>query len=305
MEKKLNVGEKLVGILNSSLSIGLILYSNFFKPKFVKLSIIIAIVVISVTIIYLVIRVVKQSSTIRELDEKVRKSESLMSAQQERISLIEKYLNVPFFKKWNLLYSFMWRTHQNILRNNVELEEINIKRHLHGEGDIKDNSASYTFVGKYLGSADYFIFCVAGLDGTTIDDINFTAYDQRNNCTLEFSLAPNTPDGNMKYIYIYHKIQKQKGDLFNIKLSWDWPRTTYAKSDYFAVPNIYGLSTKRIITEFVEADDMHVNLVETYKFGLNDENPVFIKHIYKDVNGKYIHIIEDPEQDADYITYFE
>ena len=96
-----------------------------------------------------------------------------------------------------------------------------------------------------------------------------------------------------------------KGDIFKIELSWQWPKTAFIKSDYFSIPNIYSSETKRLILDLYPTTDMNLTTVETYKFGLSDKDPVKINHIYKNEEGFYHTIIDNPEKDADYITYYE
>ena len=93
-------------------------------------------------------------------------------------------------------------------------------------------------------------------------------------------------------------------DGFKIELSWQWPKTAVAKSDYFSIPNIYSITTNRIILDLFPTPDMNLSSVETYKFGLSDIDPVLIELVYKNGDGFYRSVIDNPEKDADYITYY-
>lgn len=241
----------------------------------------------------------------------VRRKNSVISEQNARIVHLEEDNNMPYFKDWYLVYTYMWRKKRDWLHNKIIIDELIISRKLHGIGDLKNNSATYTFKGTYQGSSDYFSFCIAGLlEGSTkFKDINFTAFDAITREPLYVILSPDTFDGNMKYIQIFFRQTKVPGDYIEIILSWDWPRTTHAKSDYFVVPNVYGIETKKIVTEFVPTSDMHITSVEAYIYNEDcaklKKPPQLIADIYADCNNHYNYTFDNLEQNADYIISFE
>ena len=124
------------------------------------------------------------------------------------------------------------------------------------------------------------------------------------NQELEYSVLRYTQDLNIKYLEIFFRKQMSPKDGFKIELSWQWPKTAVAKSDYFSIPNIYSITTNRIILDLFPTPDMNLSSVETYKFGLSDIDPVLIEHVYKNGDGFYRSVIDNPEKDADYITYY-
>lgn len=283
--EKLTITEKLLSIITMLISVFGTSLTKFYMPDKFLICLIVTIIICLIILVYLIVKVIKQKKYLNKL-------------------------NVPFFRDWYLQYTMIWRKYSEFLHNNVLLDEVRIVRVLHGGDEYyKDNSPKYTFKGKYEGTANYFVFCIAGLgdDCTTLSDINFKAFDKRNYIELQYSLASDIPDNIVKFVRISFVEEKQKGDFFDIELSWTWPRTMFAKKDYFAFPNIYGNKTKKLILEFKCADDMEIECVETHKLGLNDAEVSFLKRLYSndDLGRIYIHEINNPEQGADYITYYE
>ena len=280
--------DAILSIIVSLVTIGTAGWSRICMPSKHFLFLILAIVVSAGTIVYLIVKVVKL---------------------KKEMSTINQCQAVPYFKSWYLMYTLLWRKHRNLLHNNVIFDEIHIKRYLHG-GDEKhkDNTATYRFKGKYKGNASCFLFCIGGLDGNdiTLEKVNFHAYDKRTDQELPVSLDDNIPDGMTKFVRVSYIGEKLQGDYFDLELSWTWPKTMYANADYFVFPNCYGNQTKKLTLEFSRSEDMNLKFVGTYKLGLKDENPVFIKQLNGvDSDMTYIHEIDNPEQDADYITYYD
>lgn len=309
---KLNLGEKILSMVNSGLGILVVLLTNFFKPEWFNYALIFAIILIAVTIIGLAIKIAIQSKKIHNQEEKIqnlennqRLIEQNLSQKEERIALLERLMNVPFFKKWNLLYTFMWRSAISFLNNPVILFEIHVTRRLVGAGKYKDNKVTYTFSGEIIEKTKSFSFCIAGAGNIVLDKIHFNVIDLTHNQKLEYGILKNSQDSDIKYVEIYFREPKVVGDIFNIELKWEWPKTAFSKSDYFSIPNIYSVSTKRIVLDLYPAVDMRLSTVETYKFGLNDAEPMKIEYLYKNEEGLYRSIIDNPEKNADYITYYE
>lgn len=281
--------DTILSIIFSLISIGTAGWSRICMPSWHFLFMILAIVVSVGTIIFLIVRVVKL---------------------KKEMATINQCQSVPYFKSWYLMYTLLWRKHRNLLHNNIDFDEIYIKRNLHG-GDEKhkDNTAIYRFKGRCKSDANYFFFCIGGLDGNdiTLEKINFQAYDKRTNEALPVCLDDNIPDGMTKFVRVsYNGNGKLQGDICDLELSWTWPKTMYANADYFVFPNCYGNQTKKLTLEFSRTEDMNLKFVGTYKLGLKDKNPVFIKQLNSaDSDMTYIHEIDNPEQDADYITYYE
>lgn len=200
----------------------------------------------------------------------------------------------------------MWRKAIKEIKNEVILNEIYIKRELFGPGKLKNNKILYRFKGECIGTMNKFTFCFAGLDSVSLNSLNLEVKDIRNNINLDFcEIKKKNYSENIKFIEIYFYNNKAKGDLFDIDITWIWPKTAYIKSDYFSVPNIYSITTKKIILELILSQDMNVKHVEIYKFGLDDCEPEKISHVYKKCDKQYLIEIENPELNADYITYYE
>jgi len=312
MVMKLSLGDKILSMVNSGLSIFAILFTNFFIPDLFNYAIIFAIVLIALTIILLAIKIATQSRKIHRQEEKIqtleenqRIIEQDLAKKDERIALLERLMNVPFFKKWNLLYTFMWRNAISLLNNPINLYEIHVTRRLVGNGKLKDNIVSYIFSGECTEKTKSFKFCIAGAGNVPLEKIQFHVKETTQNQDLEYTILKNSHDSNIKYVEIYFKESLLSGETFNIELNWQWPKTAFIKSDYFSIPNIYSKNTKRIILDLYPTTDMKLSSVETYKFGLYDSEPQQIDHIYLNKDGFYRSIIADPEKDADYITYYE
>lgn len=311
MAVKLNQGEKLLSMVSSGLSILAVLLTDLFKPELFNYALIFAIVLIALTIIVLAIKIYAQSRRIRVQEEKIqtledsqRLIEQELAKKEERIKLLEQLINVPFFQKWHLLYTFMWRNAISFLKNPVYLYEIHVTRKLVGTGKCKDNKVTYKFTGECVEKTNSFRFCIAGAGDIPLTKIGFSVKDLRINQALDYSVLKNSQDSIIKYVEIYFKEHKAVGDLFDIELNWMWPKTAFAKTDYFSIPNIYSDTTKRIVLDLYPTDDMKLTTVETYKFGMNDAEPKKIEHLYKNSEGGYRSIIDNPEKNADYITYY-
>lgn len=309
---KLSLGDKILSMVNSGLSIFVILFTNFFIPDLFNYAIIFAIVLVALTIILLAIKITIQSKKIHRQEEKIqtleenqRIIEQDLAKKNERIALLERLMNVPFFKKWNLLYTFMWRNAISFLNNPINLYEIHVTRRLVGNGKLKDNIVSYIFSGECVEKTKSFKFCIAGAGNVPLEKIQFHVRETTQNQELEYTILKNSHDSNIKYVEVYFRESLLSGETFNIELNWQWPKTAFIKSDYFSIPNIYSKNTKRIILDLYPTTDMKLSSVETYKFGLYDSEPQQIDHIYINKDGFYRSIIADPEKDADYITYYE
>ena len=312
MIMKLSRGDKILSIVNSGLSIFSIMFTNFFKPELFNYALIFAVVLISLTIIVLAVKITTQSkkihvqeNKIKNLEKQQRLFEENLSKKEKQIELLERLMNVPFFKKLNLLYTFMWRNAISFLNNSVILFKIHVTRQLVGTGKIKDNNVSYIFSGECIERIISFKFCIAGAGYVPLDKIHFHVIDLTKNLKLDYNVLRNTHDSEIKYVEIFFREPLLKGDFFNIELKWQWPKTAFVKSDYFSIPNIYSKTTKRIILDLYPTEDMKLSSVETYKFGLNDAEPKLIEHLYINNDGFYRSTIDNPEINADYITYYE
>lgn len=290
--------DKILSIVNSSIGIGSSTCAYIFQPKYFNFIVIVSITIMVITCIIILFRVYKQKVDIDTLKIKIKE-------QDEHIALLEKLMNVPFFKKWNLIYTFLWRSAKDRLKNNVILSEIYISRTLSGKGKIKDNNLIYRFTGELLDNTKLFRICIAGADNElTLDDINFRVRDIRRNELLSAQIEYSRRDNIVKDIVVFFKEEKKRGDFFELEFSWTWPRTAFLKSDYFSIPNIYSVDTKKIIMDFIPTDDMHLKKVEIWKFGLDDNEPEFISIVYPSDKG-YHYVVDNPELSADYITYYE
>jgi hypothetical protein len=312
MEIKLSLGEKILSMVNSGLGILVVVLTNLFKPELFSYALIFAIILIGLTIIGLAVKIASQSKKlhaqeemIQNLEDNQRIIELDLAKKEERIALLERLMNVPFFKKWNLLYTFMWRNAISFLNNPVNLFEIHVTRRLVGTGKLKDNNISYIFSGESVEKTKSFKFCIAGAGNVPLERIQFHVMDLTHHQELEYSILKNSQDSNIKYVEIHFREFLLSGDVFHIELNWQWPKTAFAKSDYFSIPNIYSKITKRIVLDLYPTADMRLTSVETYKFGIFDSEPQQVDHIYINKKGFYQSIIDNPEKDADYITYYE
>jgi len=312
MSIKLSVGDKILSMINSGLSILVIVTSHVFIPELFNYAIIFAIVLIALTIIGLAIKIAAQTKKINSQTEEIAKLQNdqksiqeELAQKDEHIALLEQLSNVPIFEKWNLIYTFMWRKAISFLHNPVYLYEVHVTRKLKGPGKLKDNLVTYMFYGECEDKVKSFKFCIAGLGNEPIDTIQFKVLDLSLNQELEYGILRNSSDSDIKYIEIFFKDPKEKGDVFKLELKWRWPKTAYINSDYFSIPNIYSNKTKRIILDLYPTDDMKLSSVDTYKIAIEDTKPIKIDHIYRNKEGYYHSIIDNPVANADYITYYE
>ena len=309
MEFKLNKWEKILSIIASALIIISTILS-FVIPKYSRILIIGIIIFGSLFLLLLIVVIIQsreiniQSRQITELKDKNRNIKTTLQSKNQRIVQLEQLINVPFFKKWHLLYTFMWRNAMPFLSNDIDMYEVSVIRKLTGKGRIKDNHISYVFYGECISNTKTFHFCVAGANNVALNRISFKARDVSSSTELEYKIINNTHDSIFKFIEIYFKREMTAGEMIRLEISWDWPKTAFGRTDYFSFPNIFSRCTKRIVLELFPTDDMHLSSVEIYKFGLSDKEPTLIEHTYND-NGCYRTIIDHPEQNADYITYYE
>ena len=312
MGMNIDKGDKILSIISSGLNIILVVGTIIFKPEWINYALFIAVILIALTIIFLSIKIAIQSKKIKIQNDKILDLENNrcfinqeLAKKEERISQLEQLMNVPFFQKWNLLYTFMWRNAIPFLKNPVYLDKIHVIRKLVGTGRIKDNIVSYKFSGESAGEIKSFLFCIAGAGNIPLKKIQFHVKDLTTNLDLEYSALKKTQDSNIKFIEIYFRDLLHTGNRFEIEISWKWPKTAFVESDYFSLPNIYSIKTKHIVIDLFPTEDMNLESVETYKFGLNDIEPKKIDHLYKNKDGFYRSIIDNPDKNADYITYYE
>nr|WP_195461825.1 hypothetical protein [Alistipes sp. D31t1_170403_E11] len=304
MSKISNV-DKILSIFNSALGIGSTTFVYIWKPEYFNFVLIAAISLIVLTILRITYVNYKQKRINNELTVRINYQDEKIKKQNEHIALLEKLINVPFFKKWNLIYTFLWRSSKDSLKNNVSILETHISRTLSGKGKIKDNNLVYRFTGEFLDKSKVFKICIAGIDhDLTLEDIEFTALDIRTNEVLFAQIEQNRRDNIVKDIVIFFKEEKKQGSLFEIELKWKWPKTAFSKSDYFSFPNIYAINNKKILMDFKPADDMKLKKVEIWKYGIDDGEPEFVSHVYPQ-DGIYNYEIVNPEMNADYILYYE
>lgn len=319
---KLSITDGVLTLVNSIFSVGTVIWTYVRHSHFFYLSIVVAIMIIVATIIYLIIKIRRQKKRIIDLtikdcinsgqiaDLTVKdelKTEQIAKLQEEtrQISMLGRLINIPRFKKQRLYYTNIWRNSMLKLKNQVHLSEIHIIRKVVGEGEglWRDNQATYIFEGKSLCALQEFKFSIAGREEVSITDINLKIIDLIDNTELHFMLF-DSDDDNIKFLKIYFREKKQQGDHFKIQISWRWPKTVHLQYGYFSVPNIYSISTEKLVLEFIPLAEMDIN-VDIYKYGFNDTEPQHIKHVYPDKDKNYIITIENPEMNADYITDYE
>ena len=306
MKIKLNTTDKTLSILNSIIGIGSSTFAYIWRPEYFQIVLIIAISLIVLTILRLIYSIYKHTHDINELTQRINIQDEKIKKQDEHIVLLEKLMNVPFFKKWNLIYTFLWRSSKNHLKNNVAILETYISRTLSGTGKIKDNNIIYIFTGEFLEDSRVFKICIAGADhNLSLENIDFTVIDVRHNEVLFAQIEQNRRDNIVKDIIVYFKNEYKKGDLFEFEFKWKWPKTAFVKSDYFSFPNIYSIENKKIIMDFIPTGDMKLKNVELWKFGIDDSAPKLISPIYPTQDGIYHYTVEKPEKDSDYIIYYE
>lgn len=289
-------------------SAGYLIWAYISRHHLFYLPIIVGMTVIMLTIIYLIIRLRHQKKSITDLTARDElKTEQISKLQEEicQISMFMRMSDIITFGKQRLYYTNIWRKSISKLKNQVHLSEIHVTRRVVGEGEglWRDNQATYIFEGKSLCTLQEFTFSIAGREEVSINDINMKIIDLIDNTELYFMLF-DTDDDNIKFLKIYFRETKQQGDHFKIQVSWRWPKTAHLKYGYFSIPNIYSISTDKLVLEFIPSDEMNIK-VNIFKYGLNDTKPHFIKHAYPDKDKNYIITIEKPEMDADYITSYE
>ena len=298
--------DKIASIFGTLTSAICAIIGTFVKPDYFSWYIIIAIAIFAGILTFLILKLRRHSNKIKDLEVRTTEQESKIQEHERKITFMQRLAKIPFFQnKWHLYYTFIWRDSIEHLHNNVHLSSISIKRVLSGKGKLKDNNAIYTFNGKALGPIDKFSFCIAGLSNVPISNINLNVTELRNSEVLDYKLMPGTFDNDIKLIEIYFRGTKDAGDLFSLEISWKWPKTAYVDSDYFSFPNMYSNQTDKLTIEFVPTSDMKIKFVETYKFAMEDSEPTKIDHVYINSSGSFISEIINPQNNTDYITYYE
>lgn len=298
--------DRVTSILGTVVSAVCAVIGTFFKPEYFNWYIFVAVLILAVTIVFLFIKLRIHSKRISALELRSIEQENIIEEQNRKISFMERMARIPFFlDKWHLYYTFIWRNSISQLQNNVHFYRVHVKRFLSGKGKLKDNSVTYTFCGKCEGLANKFRLCIAGLNNIPLKSIGLIVKELRNGENLDYKLLPNMADNDIKFLEIYFKTNKGAGDLFEIEVSWKWPKTAYIDSDYFSYPNIYSNTTDEIILELHPAVDMSIKYVETYEFTLEDSAPKLIDHVYINQQGTFISNVSNPKHNADYITYYE
>ena len=319
---RLSITDGILTLLNSLISVGGIVITYITSSRFFYMAIVLATVLIVVTLIYLIVKMRRQKKRIIDLTDKdcekskliadltakdEIKAEQIAELQEKtkQISMMERLMNIPRFKKQRLYYTNIWRNSIPLLNNQVELSIIHVIRKVVGEGkDLwRDNQATYIFEGKSLCSLQKFTFSIAGREEVSVLDINLKIIDLTDNTDLHYRLFDSDED-NIKFLEINFREIKHQGDHFKIQITWRWPKTVHLEYGYFSIPNIYSVSTGKLILEFVPSNEMNVN-VDIYKYGLNDTEPQHVTHVYENADKKYIAVIDNPEKNADYITYYE
>lgn len=318
---KLGVTDKVFSIMANVITIIASTIAYITSSPYLNLIIIMAIMIMVVTLIYLIVKTSRQKKLIADLttrddikskqiadltakDEITKEQISELQERTEQIPMMERLMNIPRFKKQRLYYTNIWRNSISQLKNQVNLSQIRVIRRVVGEGSglWRDNNATYIFEGRCLCDLDKFTFSIAGREEVSISDINLKIIDLEGK-NMDYRLF-DSDDDNIKFLEIYFRKTKYQGDHFKIQITWIWPETVHLEYGYFSIPNIYSVSTSKLILEFIPSDEMNVN-VDTYKYGLNDTEPQHVAHVYADDDKKFISIIENPEMNADYITYYE
>ena len=304
---KLGVTDKVFSIMANVITIIVTTVAYITSSPYLNLIIIIAIMIMVVTLIYLIVKTSRQKKLIADLttkDEVTKEQIAELQERTEQIPIMERLMNIPRFKKQRLYYTNIWRNSIPQLKNQVNLSQIHVIRRVVGEGSglWRDNNATYIFEGRCLCDSDKFTFSIAGREEVSVSDINLKITDLEGR-NMEYRLF-DSDDDNIKFLEIYFRTKKYQGDHFKIQITWVWPATVHVNHGYFSIPNIYSVSTSKLILEFIPSDEMNVN-VDTYKYGLNDTEPQHVVHVYADDEKKFVSIIENPEMDADYITYYE
>lgn len=318
---KLDITDKVFSIVASIITIIMPTVAYITSSPYLNLVIIIAIIIMVVTLIYLIVKTSRQKKIIVDLtakdnikskqiadltakDEIKKEQISELQERTEQIPMMERLMNIPRFKKQRLYYTNIWRNSIPQLNNKVNLSKIHVIRRVVGDGEDlwKDNQATYIFEGKSLCDLDKFTFSIAGREEVSISDINLKIIDLEGN-DLHYRLF-DSDDDNIKFLEIDFRETKLQGDHFKIQISWRWPKTAHIKYGYFSIPNIYSVSTSKLILEFIPSNEMNVN-VDIYKYGFNDTEPQHVTHVYANNDNKFISIIDNPEMNADYITYYE
>lgn len=307
---KLGVTDKVFSIIANVITIIVSTVAYITSSPYLNLIIIIAIIIMVVTLIWLIVKTSRQKKLIADLTEdfnakdKITKEQiSELQEKTEKIPMMERLMNIPRFKKQRLYYTNIWRNSIPKLKNQVNLSQIHVIRRVVGNGSglWRDNNATYIFEGRFLCESDKFTFSIAGREEVSVSDIQLKITDLEGE--MHYRLF-DSDDDNIKFLEIYFRETKQKGDHFKIQITWVWPQTVHVNYGYFSIPNIYSVSTSKLILEFIPSEEMNVR-VDTYKYGLNDTEPQHLTHVYPDTDKKFISTIENPEMDADYITYYE
>lgn len=237
----------------------------------------------------------------------IQKKNKEISSLRNRLEFLEKERNVPFFKKWPLIYAHMWRSGTIRPDNPVILDLFEVKDEILPNGRLRDTKASFYFKGKFTDATWQFIVTIGGDENTSFDNLNFVVEDLRTNQRLNAKIADRGRDETIKDIIISFKNKKEKGDTFELQISWTWPKMLLELRDYISLPNVYSKSTHKAILSLQKTPEMKFNNVEAYKYGPQDNEPVFLRNVYADDANpdRYTLEIDQPEMNADYLLYYE
>nr|WP_321484986.1 hypothetical protein [uncultured Draconibacterium sp.] len=283
-------GIYILGIIGSIASIAAIIS----EPKFQKPTIIVGLLLVIGTIVYLTTNYLyRRRKEIRDL--------------QVRVGILEKTQRVPFFKKWPLIYSHLWKSGEVTPNNQIDLVNLELKVKIRDGNKFRDALCSYRFVGKHT-KESWNIKIVIGGDGIIdYSQLKFSAVDNLRNMTLRARISDKGRNTTVKDIIISFDTLKKENEYFDLTLEWEWPKMLFFSSDYIALPNIFSDRTQNLRIMLQKSNEMNLRVVEAYKYGISDDKPTFLRAVYPSNLNKDLYIFElmNPEKDADYLLYYE
>lgn len=279
-----------LGIIGSIASIiAIIIDPRFQIPSLIVLASLFLIFILIITTKYLF----KRSKEIKDL--------------QLRVGILEKTQRVPFFKKWPLIYSHLWKSGDVIPDNPIELSNLELKVEIKDGNKLRDAKVSFHFVGKFTNECWNLNIVIGGDEMVNFEHLNFTTTDNLRKRKLKTRIADKGRDSTVKDIIISFDSIKNKDDYFDLYLEWSWPRMMFYKSDYISLPNIFSQKTDYLRLVFEKKDEMDLKIVEAYRYDVADDKPIFLRSVYASTENKNLFIFEqvNPIKNTDYLLYYE
>lgn len=138
--------------------------------------------------------------------------------------------------------------------------------------------------------------------------INFTAYEliAGKKIKLNSRLADNGQDSFLKQIVISYSKKKNKGDLIDIVITWQWPNMlNIEEDDYTALPIAYASETKSASITIHPLIPLTFSETGIYKYCVGQETAEHIKDLTPKKDNTITYIDDNPEYKSCLLLYYK